>query len=727
LARALAGLALFGLASALLPACTGSSPQIGGPDGSVTDSRTGADVHRRDGAGDLSLVGDAGDVSVTDLSAVSTVVPAGGTLILTVTVSGPAPPGGTPIALTSSAPDKAQVAAQIVIPEGHSRAAVPVIGAVPGMATITASHNGEKSLDVTVIFGAGSLAISEIRPIAQGTAGEFIEIYNRLTIPVTLDGWTLKNSSSAAQTIRARDGGPLMLMPDSFLACVPAGTAKGTEPAGALCEWGDAGSAFDIADGGDAITLQDDIGTDIDTVNFFNVITAPDVVPAPDAFVVVPGRSMQFDGDLRPDTQQNDDPASWCTAFRKPETAGGPNEKCQQVVINEVVYDSAGSDGSKEFIELAGPGGAAISAFTIRSVNGGTGDSQNLVTVPQGTRIPGSGFYVIADGAAGSTQVPGASFITSLGIRNANGSLQLLSPTGSLVDVVGYGTITQNTDRQKNLPTLEGFAVMAPTSSDTWGFSLARDPSSTDSGNNSVDFHVDPTPTPGAANDAVNPLITAITPGDGPASGLTTIVVQGQDFIVGATLDVGTGTAAPCTVISPTQATCSVGPRAAGAGTVDASLTNGFGGGSTQLHNGFTFSTDVNPGNGAVERCQVESPPSINIPTGATVEITARIGLTGVTDGVGRGPGIRVEVGTGPRTQDPRQSGTWTWQSTTFNADSDPDDLYVANVTFAQPGTFAYAARASTDGGISWVYCDLAPGAADGFATSSAGVARIGQ
>lgn len=158
-----------------------------------------------------------------------------------------------------------------------------------------------------------------------------------------------------------------------------------------------------------------------------------------------------------------------------------------QVVINEVVYNDSGTD-DEEFVELRGTAGLSLQGYELVGVNGNGGTDYRTVTLTG--VIPGDGYYVVAMNAT----VPNGDQIDGSTWQNGPDSIELrfTNQGGStvVVDKVCYGDAG-------GVLSCEG--THAPDASSA---SLARCPDGSDTNDNSVDFVIDVTPTPGVINDA---------------------------------------------------------------------------------------------------------------------------------------------------------------------------------------------------------------------------------
>ena len=95
-----------------------------------------------------------------------------------------------------------------------------------------------------------------------------------------------------------------------------------------------------------------------------------------------------------------------------------------QTVINEVRIDQPSTDND-EYFELAGPASGSLSGLTYLVIGDGTGGSGTIEAVVDltGQTIPGSGFFVAAEG---SFSIGTADFTTSLNFENSDNVTHLL-------------------------------------------------------------------------------------------------------------------------------------------------------------------------------------------------------------------------------------------------------------------------------------------------------------
>lgn len=156
-------------------------------------------------------------------------------------------------------------------------------------------------------------------------------------------------------------------------------------------------------------------------------------------------------------------------------------------ILSEVLYDAPGSDDGQSFVEIYGEPGSSLDGFSIEGVNGANGSV--TASVALAGVIPPDGLFVVADGAAGVTQVAGADLVSNFDFQNGPDSI-VLRAGDAVVDAVGYGVFDTN-------PFFAGEgtpAVDVPA-----GFSLARRFADVDTNDNAADWIALDLPTPGAA------------------------------------------------------------------------------------------------------------------------------------------------------------------------------------------------------------------------------------
>ncbi len=160
--------------------------------------------------------------------------------------------------------------------------------------------------------------------------------------------------------------------------------------------------------------------------------------------------------------------------------------KTLYLVINELLYDSPGSDTSAKdnFIELYGTPGLDLTGWKIICYNSPSGP---YITVNlNGYSMPSDGFFV----ACASASVANYDMLSpSIELQNGPDSVRLLDPSGQAIDTVGYPGSSSGG------PYYFFETNPAPAAED--GKSLSRNADHLDTNDNSADFIVLTTPAPG--------------------------------------------------------------------------------------------------------------------------------------------------------------------------------------------------------------------------------------
>jgi len=182
---------------------------------------------------------------------------------------------------------------------------------------------------------------------------------------------------------------------------------------------------------------------------------------------------METDGDLDPDPEPEEEDTT-----------------PPKVVINEILYNDEGTDGETIFTELYGPPGTSLNAYKLVGINGPNGAVYRTISLI-GKTIPADGYFVIAHG---NTTLPGSAYDyldNNIDWTNGPDAVQLRKNENEIeitVDAVAYGN-----------GALGGEG--APAANISGERSLARIPDHVDSNDNSEDFVICDSPTPGTPND----------------------------------------------------------------------------------------------------------------------------------------------------------------------------------------------------------------------------------
>tara|TARA_R110002073_G_scaffold279026_1_gene443079 strand:+ start:357164 stop:357979 length:816 start_codon:yes stop_codon:yes gene_type:complete len=127
----------------------------------------------------------------------------------------------------------------------------------------------------------------------------------------------------------------------------------------------------------------------------------------------------------------------WGICFANSQTAG------VDVFINEIHYDNAGTDAN-EGVEIAGPEGTDLSAFTLTAYNGNNNEAYHTVTLSgtipdeDDTDTYGTVFFDIPNLQNGSPD--------GIALSDSNGNVQFLSYEGVITAVNGVAMGMTSTD-----------------------------------------------------------------------------------------------------------------------------------------------------------------------------------------------------------------------------------------------------------------------------------------
>ncbi|MCP4144145.1 MAG: hypothetical protein GY752_02535 [bacterium] len=156
-------------------------------------------------------------------------------------------------------------------------------------------------------------------------------------------------------------------------------------------------------------------------------------------------------------------------------------------MLNEVMYDPAGADAGKEFIELYNSGSEPLSLLGVQVAfaNGANGpDWQTRWVGSEHHSIEAGGFFLIADtGWDGN-----ADAIANLDLQNGPDGI-MLTREGTYLDLLGYGPLQH-----------EGLCEEIPHPGSGSGKSIGRKPDGNDTDVNSLDWFILEEPNPGSEN-----------------------------------------------------------------------------------------------------------------------------------------------------------------------------------------------------------------------------------
>ena len=154
------------------------------------------------------------------------------------------------------------------------------------------------------------------------------------------------------------------------------------------------------------------------------------------------------------------------------------------IVINEIVYDSVGGDTAAGtttvYVELFGPAGAPLDGWEVVGVNGNGGGDYKRIPL-DGESMGADGFFLMAYPNGAPAIVAAADLlVTAVDYENGPDNVQLRWRSRN-VDALGYGTFSGS-----NVFAGEGTAAPSAPA----GQALSRNATHADTNNNSVDFTV---------------------------------------------------------------------------------------------------------------------------------------------------------------------------------------------------------------------------------------------
>ena len=356
---------------------------------------------------------------------------------------------------------------------------------------------------------AEGVVINELLPDPEeADAGkEWVELYNGSSGEVDLSGWIFAAGTSSFSRTVALPGDTLL--PSGAYLVVGASALEGVQVVlEDLPTMGNAGS------NADAVQLRDCVDAAVDTVVYGTDNTdgwvddggsgATSFAPRP-----VAGASLARDPDGVDTDASGDDfvvldvPTPGVANDAPPPDCGGPGSG---IVINELMPNPEGADTDAEWIELfhAGAEELDVTGWALQAAT----SSYSTVTELEGTMAPGDRRVI------GGSAVPEADVIDSFSLGNAGSNadaVRLLDCGGVAADTVVYGA--PNDGEAPFLDDLgEVASSLAPAPGE--GAALQRVEDGYDTDQSGVDFVVTTSPSPGAENPVVEPVICTPSNGD---------------------------------------------------------------------------------------------------------------------------------------------------------------------------------------------------------------------
>ncbi|GAB4306331.1 MAG: hypothetical protein Kow0069_02940 [Promethearchaeota archaeon] len=296
----------------------------------------------------------------------------------------------------------------------------------------------------------GDVLLSEV---GVSTSPEFVELYNNLSWPVTLDGMNLTDyGAGSAEVVFS---GPVVAPPKSAFVAGPNSTWDYQVPLSAaftndgedlvLYAAGNEGFELDVLLYGDGDSnraypcgpASGWVTCDNVTGSFDDGSTTPQrFAAAAGGLVDTNSSSDWFAGALTPGT---------VPAYVPPVEPASPGD----VLITEVMADPDGDEDLLEYVELynAKSQPVHVGGWTLRHQSGSTWGSADA-TLPVGLIIPAGGYLMVWDDSAACAAAYGLSgqlnHSEAITLSNGASDVALLDAVGTVVDRVAWRTNTEN-------------------------------------------------------------------------------------------------------------------------------------------------------------------------------------------------------------------------------------------------------------------------------------------
>lgn len=157
-----------------------------------------------------------------------------------------------------------------------------------------------------------------------------------------------------------------------------------------------------------------------------------------------------------------------------------------KVVINEL--KTGGSSATDEFIELYNPNSCTItmSGWDLMYSSDSGSTPSSIASLTSAHTIKPNGYFILAGGGYAGTK----DIALTSGLKDTGARIAIVDASKKVLDSLGYGSLSGGNTY------VEGTAAAAPAVNK----SIGRKPDGKDTDNNSADFSVMTTLTPGAAN-----------------------------------------------------------------------------------------------------------------------------------------------------------------------------------------------------------------------------------
>jgi predicted extracellular nuclease len=330
------------------------------------------------------------------------------------------------------------------------RALLSVTAVTLALLTSPSSQAVSPDIVISQVYGGGGNAGAVLR-------NDFIELYNRGPVPITVTGWTVQYASSAGTTWQST---PLTgtIAPGAYYLVQEGQGTGGTanlptpDAAGTINMSGTAGKVALVRNGtaliGSCPILPGDPASAgvADFVGYGSAANCAEGLPT--VTLTNTTAAIRADGGA---TDTDDNSLDFAAGAPQPRNGGLVVAPPARVVISQI-YGGGGNTGSiyrNDFIELRNLEAVAVrvTGWTVQyaSANG----SSWATTTLSGT-IPANGFYLVqeAAGSGGTTALPAPDATGGIAMSAASGKVALVADPGALtgpcplastLDFVGYG------------------------------------------------------------------------------------------------------------------------------------------------------------------------------------------------------------------------------------------------------------------------------------------------
>lgn len=374
----------------------------------------------------------------------------------------------------------------------------------------------------------GNILISEVQIAGTGAGDEFVELYNPNDFAVSLDGWNVKRKTASGKEytlisatalkgatiaaksyfLAARSGADIPVAPDAWWAksntiaehttIILYGKRENESVIVDAVGFGDAyefeGAPAPNPAEGETLSRKADIDTDNNAADFVRSLATPRNAasgsgfvppqfvssPTPSSATILqsivessPEPSPTPSPEPRPLPSPSSLPSPSPSPSPEPAPSSLPNPAPSpsstptgMIRISEILFNPAGSDEGKEFIELVNSSGSNldINGWALRLQDPNATSSTSLVAFGSKredvTVIPAGGYLLM--GFNGYNSSPVADVMRSAVLPNSSRTIFLLNSEGGVVDTVTYdGSIPEGSSWERISSDGEVFQVQS--------------------------------------------------------------------------------------------------------------------------------------------------------------------------------------------------------------------------------------------------------------------------